>query len=223
MNIHDQDRPAPIQVLVTAATGFDTAPGCAWLHGFCLLTCSFHDGPVTVTGKLMTGERFADDGPVINALTRALGENAVLAGLDLTSMVGSLGRLPTDAEDQKPALALLRKLCAMLIANEPIDLIVSEESQLALVRVAQEHGLSLREHRVGKGDAARPTSFGGIDNGNPARLTAELVDTAGACLLAMAELHLPGLRATIGSGWRRWRSELQIAPPPVGPEPADPF
>ena len=27
---------------------------------------------------------------------------------------------------------------------------------------------------------------------------------AGACLLAMAELHLPGLRATIGSGWRRW-------------------
>lgn len=217
MNIQEQElQPPPIQVLVTAAAGFATAPNCSWLHGFCLLTCSEKDGEVTIDGQLMTGERFADDGPVIAALTRALDENAVLAGIDLTDMVGRLGRLPVDAQDQRPALALLRRLCAMLIGREPLDLTLTERSQAALVLIARKHGLSIRENWVGTGEDARPALRGGIDNANPARLAAELVDTAGTCLLTIAELHLPELRAQAASGWRRWRSELQIAPPPFG-------
>lgn len=214
MNIQDQEfEPSPIQVLVTAASGFATAPGCSWLHGFCLLTCTQKDGEVTIDGQLVTGERFADDRPVIEALSRALYENAILAGLDMTDMVGRLGRLPIDSQDQRPALALLRRLRAMLVGREAIDLTLTERGQATMVLTARKHGLSLREDWVGERENARPAVRGGIDNGNPARLPVELVDTAGVCLLTIAELHLPELRAQIASGWRRWRSELQVAPP----------
>ena len=102
------------------------------------------------------------------------------------------------------------------IRLEGFDLTLTDESQAALVDNARTHGLSLREHWVGEDEDARPALRGGIDNANPARLAAELVDTAGACLLTLAELHLPEFRAQIASGWRRWRSELQLAPPPFG-------
>lgn len=203
MNIHNEDQPAPpIQLLVTAANGFTTAPGCSWLHGFCLLTCKRSGDAVTVTGKLMTGERFADDKPVIQALTRALDPAAVLAGIDLTGMIGRLGRLPIDAEDQRPALALLTRLKAMLVANDPIDLALTDRSRAALELVGEQNGFDLR-----------PNPGESVDNANPARLAEELVDTAGAALLTVSELHLPlHQRPLAAASWRRWRADLQIAP-----------
>lgn len=223
VNDCNEGLPTPIQVLVTAATGFATAPGCSWLHGFCLLTCRQDGGTISVTGKLMTGERFADDRPVIEALTGALDERATLVGLDLTDMIGSLGRLPVDAQDQRPALALLAKLRAMLTASCPVDLSLTEDSQAALVEVAHAQGLSLREHWVGEGEERRPALRGGIDNANAARLAAELVDTAGACLLTVAKLHLGNRAPQVASAWRRWRSELQLAPALIGSSAAEQF
>lgn len=203
MNNHNEDlQPPPIQVLVTAANGFATAPGCSWLHGFCLLTWQRSGDAVKVTGKLMTGERFADDKPVIQALTRALDEKAVLAGIDLTGMIGRIGRLPIDAEDQRPALALLTRLKTMLMANDPIDLALTDRSRAALELVGRQNGFNLRQN---PGQS--------IDNANPARLAEELVDTAGSALLTVSELHLPPhLRPLAATSWRRWRADLQIAP-----------
>lgn len=217
MNINDKQlsRPA-MQVLITAASGFDTAPNCYWLHGFCLLTCRRSAEGVSVTGKLMTGERFADDAPLIRALSRELDDQAVLVGLDLTDMVGRLGRLPTDAEDQKPALALLARLRAMLVANDPIDLALTDLSRSWLVASARENGLHLAEPWEGGEQSLCAPSGVGIDDLNPTRLATDLVNTAGACLLAAAELRHRDNHTSVAAAWRRWRSDLLIAPAMFG-------
>lgn len=213
MNNNDKELPRPaMQVLITAASGFDTAPNCYWLHGFCLLTCRQDEEGVSVTGKLMTGERFADDAPLIRALTRELDQDAVLVGLDLTDMVARLGRLPTDAEDQKPALALLARLRAMLVANDPVDLALTDFTRDWLAASARENGLHLAERWNSSEHDLRSPLGPGIDNLNPTRLATDLVETAGACLLAAAELRHRDNHTSVAAAWRRWRSDLLIAP-----------
>ena len=112
-----------IQVLVPALRTVDQ-PGMsfAWLNGYCLLSCRLEGHGVILGGEVRIGEHLADNPSLIASLADALDPAAVLAGMDLTSVVSGLGRLPFDAPDQAPALAVLTKLRSMLEHHKPIDL-----------------------------------------------------------------------------------------------------
>ncbi|HEX8533835.1 MAG TPA: hypothetical protein VF662_06675 [Allosphingosinicella sp.] len=110
-----------IQILVPDLRTIDQ-PGTryAWLNGYCLLSCNTDD--LTVSGEVRIGEHLAENPDLIADLAHALVPTAVLAGTDLTAMVSGLGRLPFDAPNQAPSLALLAKLRSMIEHNPPIDL-----------------------------------------------------------------------------------------------------
>ncbi len=113
-----RERPV-LQVLVPAC---QAGSGYAWLNGYCVLSCRADGNDVVISGEVRIGEHIADNPGLIASLANALDPAAVLVGMDLTGMVSSLGRLPIDAPDQAPALALLTKLRSMLEMHSPIDL-----------------------------------------------------------------------------------------------------
>lgn len=196
-----------IQLLIIAASTFGPpAERCAWLHGFCLLTLCPDGSPILAQAKVATGERYCDDGPLISELTRLLDPQAILAGLDLTSMLGKLGRLAIDAADQRPALRLLDKLETMIETNPPIDLSVSEEARGHVARHARDRRLGIAERM---GDGSGGALFGVMDNGNPAALSLMMAETADACALALVEMRWgqPQLAALLAE-ILRWREEL---------------
>jgi hypothetical protein len=110
-----------IQILVPDLRTIDQ-PGTryAWLNGYCIITCDTDD--LTVSGEVRIGEHLAENPDLIADLAHALDGAAVLVGLDLTALLSGLGRLPFDALDQAPSLALLAKLRSMIEHNPPIDL-----------------------------------------------------------------------------------------------------
>lgn len=174
-----------IQLLIIACSAFGPpSERCAWLHGFCLLTLHPGGSPVLAQAKVATGERYCDDRPLIQELTRLIDPNATLAALDLTSMLGKLGRLPIDATDQGPALELLDRLETMIEAKAPIDLALSADDRGQVARHAQEQQLGITERL---GDGTGSALFGVMDNANPAALAMMMAETADACALALVE------------------------------------
>lgn len=216
MSINDNERLRPVQILITACTTYDQPdPRCSWLHGYCVLTCQFVDDTVLLTGEVRTGERYSDDRPLIDDLTTALDPQAVLAGLDLTDMISRLGRLPIDAADQGPSLALLATLKRMLEGRPPLELTLTELSQAAVTRQVVQHQLCVRERLDCQGhDDLGVQLFGSHDNCNPNRLAIEMADTAGAVLLAIGDLHMhASLRLPLLAAWQRWRTGINAKLP----------
>ena len=196
-----------IQLLIIACSAFGPPPDrCAWLHGFCLLTLRPDNSPILAQARVATGERHCDDYPLIKELTRLLDPNATLAGLDLTSMLGKLGRLPIDATDQGPALELLNRLVTMIAASPPIDLALSAEARCDVARHTHQQHLSIAE-RIGEGTGS--ALFGVMDNANPAALALMMAETADACALALAERKWgqPQMAALLHERLR-WREKL---------------
>lgn len=195
------------QLLITACSSFGPpAERCAWLHGFCLLTLRPGGAPILAQARVATGERYSDDRPLIEALTRLLDPSATLVGLDLTAMLSRLSRLPIDASDQKPALALLERLETMIRANPPFDLAMSSQARALVAMHAQQQQLAVAERLAG---GAAGALFGVIDNGNPAALELMMAETADVCALALAEMKWgqPQIAALLHEGMR-WREKL---------------
>ncbi|HEX8402667.1 MAG TPA: hypothetical protein VF628_13305 [Allosphingosinicella sp.] len=196
-----------IQLLIIACSAFGPPPErCAWLHGFCILTLRPGSSPILVQARVATGERHSDDRPLIEKLMKLLDPDATLAGLDLTSMLGKLGRLPIDATDQAPALELLDRLETMIGANPPIDLALSAEARGHVARHAQKQQLGIAE-RIGDGSGS--ALFGIMDNANPAALALMMAETADTCALALAEMKWSQPRmAALLHERLRWRKKL---------------
>jgi hypothetical protein len=156
--------------------------------------------------EVATGEHHCDDRPLIKELTRLIDPNATLAGLDLTSTLGKLGRLPIDATDQGPALELLDRLETMIAASPPIDLALFAEARGHVVRQAHQQQLGIAE-RIG--DDSGSALFGVMDNANPAALALMMAETADACALALAEMKWGQTQmAALLHERLRWREKL---------------
>lgn len=210
MIMHNDNQPRPpIQLLVAACAAFgDPDPRCAWLHGFALLTAQPAGASVHLSGTLLTGERYAADRHLVEALEDALDETAVLAGNDLTELVSRLGRLPIDATDQTLALALLRKLEAMIENHCPLDLSLPGGGNLLAAVKAQAHQLEYCQGYDGEGVGTASSFSASTDNINPAFLAAQLADTAGALLLTVGEMYLePELQQPLLDAWQTWRTD----------------
>lgn len=123
-NTPKSDVPRPlIQVLVPVTRTFDQGDmRFAWLSGFCLITCRIGATDIKVTGQVRIGENLAENNDLVNGLERALDPAASLAGVNLTLILSALCRLPIEAPDQAPSLALLTKLKTMIERQTPIDL-----------------------------------------------------------------------------------------------------
>lgn len=196
------------QVLIPACQTIDQpGAGYAWLNGYCVLSCRLDTDNVVLCGEVRIGEHLAENPELITGLADTLDPAAVLAGRDLTSMLSSLGRLPIDAADPAPALALLTKLRNMLEQNRPIDLIITPKSRNAVLLEAKarapgssRNGLS---YRVGQ-------PFGeDLDSGNPHLLAEILADHASACLFALGRLTLSHVQqVNLDVAWRTWRQSL---------------
>lgn len=204
----------PIQLLLAACPITDQ-PGdrYAWLHGFCCLTIQPGPYTVEVTGEVRIGHRYAENVDLISYLSEALNPDAVLAGYDLDDTISRLGRLPIDAEQSAPALALLNKLRAMIEGHPPLDLGCDEDGKIMVHNQSVAHNLEVSDAF----DLFDETlTVGGVEirschnHGNSARLAAELADTAGACLLAVRQCYLPEeLGADLIAAWERWRRDLR--------------
>lgn len=207
---NDNKTPPAIQVLAVACASIgEPELHCAWLHGFALLTLQPTHDNVHVSGLVMTGEQYVDDGVLTTALADALNPDALLAGIDLTGMISRLGRLPIEVVDQGPSLALLGKLEAMLDKHDPIELTISMESQVALAVKVFNHRLLFREEPGKQVNRIGLQLFGCPDNFNANYLAAELADTAGAAALAIGDLYLETAHhQPLLQAWQRWREDL---------------
>lgn len=130
-----------LHVLIPACHSIDKGEHrYAWLNGYCALRCRVYDGDVHIRGEVLIGQHIADNSGLISRLADALDPLAILVGMDLTAMISKFGRIPIDADDQAPALALLAKLRMMLEENTPIDLTLPDDAALD----------SLNHHRLAK-------------------------------------------------------------------------
>lgn len=197
-----------IQVLVPACWTIDQpGTGYAWLNGYCVLSCRLDTHDVVLGGEVRIGEHLAENADLITSLAHALDPTAVLAGMDLTSVLSRLGRLPIDAADPAPALALLTKLKTMIEQHRPIDLAITSASRNAVLAETEARnlgsGLDGIGYKVGR-------FFGeGLGSGNSRLLAEMLADEASACLLAMGRLTLTDLqRVELEAAWKRWRESV---------------
>lgn len=179
----------------------------AWLHGYCLLTCSMGRDTVRLVGEVRIGERYAENSELLVSLAEALDPAAILVGVDLTSTVSAFGKLPIDAVDPAPPLAVLSKLQSMLRAHPPIDLGITEDTR-DLVQ-AERLTIDLAGAGWGSRRTVSAQSAEGIDSGSPRLLAEELAGEAGTCLLAMGQLILPQAeQLQLDTAWRNWRQHL---------------
>jgi hypothetical protein len=202
-----QQRPL-IQVLVPACRTINQpGTGYAWLNGYCVLSCRVEADGVVVGGEVRIGEHLAENSDLIGRLAHILNPGAVLSGMDLTRVLSGLGRLPIDAVDPAPALALLTMLRNMLEKHRPIDLIITPESRNAVL-------LKAKARDLGSGRSGLSYQVGqqlreDVDSGNPHLLAEMLADHASACLLAISTLTLPEVqRVKLEAAWRTWRQSL---------------
>jgi hypothetical protein len=200
----------PIQLLIAACPATDE-PGdrYAWLTGFCLVTIQPREHTVELSGEVRIGHRHAENASLVRHLAEALDEDAVIAGYDLDDTISRLGRLPLGADQPAPALALLSKLSSMLQAHPPLDVGWNEDSRRTVRNLSDAHNLELSaaiDPYRGLPIAARDTTNRSYPSHYPDPLPVELVDTAGACLLALGEYYLPEeLGPQLVAAWQRWR------------------
>lgn len=213
MNINGNDndnRPFPsIQLLVPSCQTVDDAgSGLTWLHGFCLVTFRPVGPGVQLGGIVRVGARYGENPAMVRELAKALDPAAVLAGDDLTSIVGSIGRLPIEANDQQPALDVLAKLKAMLMVHDPIDLAMDDHSR---TEVLVQHIRLLPGIEDDTNDAINDAWLAAdvADRASvaPQHLAVELIQNARACVLAIGEIYLdeelrPALLAAL-ENWER--------------------
>jgi|GEM_PF-4207790 len=218
---NDNHNLPPIQLLVPACTATDaTGLRLGWLHGYCLLTLRHEGADLTIDGEVRIGERYGENASLTQALADALEIGAALAGCDLTAIIGQLGRLPIEAANPAPALALLSKLKAMLEQETPLDLALSEHSRDEVLLHAFRHDLIVNDEPVDEyGD---PLQFGaphsGASSGNPYRQAMDLADTAGLYLLTVGSVYLEEAQQShLLAAWQAWRENFQ----PQLPPPAD--
>lgn len=200
----------PIQLLLAACPATDQ-PGdrYAWLQAFCLLTIQPGQHTLEVAGEVRIGHRHAETPDLVAYLAEALDPTATLAGYDLDDTISRLGRLPIDADQPAPALALLRKLRAMIDSRPPLDVGCNEDTRTTVHNQSVAHDLEFRDEFDIFDDVL---TIGGVeirgvhDNANAASLAVELADTAGACLLALGETYLPEeLGPQLLAAWQEWR------------------
>lgn len=212
---NDNDNPTfpPIQLLIPiCATVDDGGMRLAWLHGYSLVTFWPGGAGMQLAGQVRIAERYGENLGLIRDLADALDPDAVLAGYDLTDVIGKLGRLPIEANEPQPALDLLAKLKSMLEFHDPIDLAIDDNSQTEVT-------LQLLRHEFGNDDELYTAAdddlfeFGLIadqDSTNPHRLAVDLVETAGAYLLAIGELYLSEeFRPALLEAVANWQSNVQ--------------
>lgn len=213
-DLNDNEQLPPIQLLITATSALDdNGEQRVWMHGYCILTYQEGNGGAHFNGDVRIGERYSANSELIQELADRLDPVAVLAGLDLTHTVGRIARLPIDAEDQGPPLALLHKLKAMIEAECPIDLMLTETSQVAVEQQALRHGLNFNTctgREPGILLSSGMTIRFNPDDGNPARLAAELAEIASACMLAIGDRYFePHAQSQLIAAWQRWRGEFK--------------
>lgn len=178
----------------------------AWLHGYCLLTCSAGRDTVRLVGEVRIGERYAENSELLVSLAEGLDPAAILVGVDLTSTVSAFGKLPIDAVDPAPPLAVLSKLQSILRAHPPIDLGITEDTRELVQAERLTMDLAGAGSRLRRKDAL---SAEDIDSGNPRLLADKLAREAGNCLLAMGQLILPQAeQLQLDTAWRNWRQHL---------------
>ncbi len=209
MNTSDNDNRLfpPIQLLVPSwQTVDDAGIELKWLHGFCVVNYRPVGAGLQLYGMVRIGERYGENLAMIRDLAEALDPEAVLAGDDLTSIISGLGRLPIEANDPQPALAVLSKLKSMLDLHDPIDLSIDDASQTAVL-------IQHLRARPGTGDetldAIQNELFESVRTDEasvtPQRIAADLVDSARACMLAIGELYLADeLQPLLLTAWETW-------------------
>lgn len=205
ISIKEQGR--HIQLLVPACRSVNqTDINYAWLHGYCLINCHIN-ADIVVGGEVRIGDPHADNVELIGHLAASLDPTAVLAGNDLTNMLGRIGRLPIDAIDPAPALALLGKLQSMLDGQAPIDLAITPQSRNAVAAEASSKNFGRGEDRITYEVGQSPANT--VDSGNPRLLAEWLADEASACLLALGRLTLTEAQMMrLDIAWEMWRQRL---------------
>ena len=210
---NDNKHLPPIQLLVPACANTNaTGLRLGWLHGYCLLTLRHVGADLTIDGEVRIGDRYGENASLTQALADALEPGAALAGFDLTSIIGELGRLPIEALNPAPALDLLTKLKEILEQEIPLDLALSEHSRDEVLLQALRHGLIVNDEPVDEN--GEPLQCGGPDagtgNGNPYRQAIDLADTAGVYLLAVGSLYLEeAQQPQLVAAWQAWRGSFQ--------------
>ena len=217
MPYHNDLNSRPIQVLaIDCPIVGDPDPRLAWLQAYVLVTIQPTDDDTPVTGTVVIGERYADEMRLITSLEAALDPGAVLAGCELTEMVGRLGRLPIEASNSKPALALLDKLEAML-ARPPIDVSMNRWLEGAFDEAMKER----RSFAFPNGARGKQGSGSSLNAG---LLVAQLVSTASSAARAIIEANAArGQKSGAVAALSNWRdavlAEWQLLPPTVPATP----
>ncbi len=210
---NDNHNLPPIQLLVPVCTATDASGlRLGWLHGYCLLTLRHVGAGLTIDGEVRIGDRFGENASLTQALADALEPGAALAGCDLTSIIGKLGRLPIEALNPAPALDLLAKLRQMLEQEVPLDLTLNDDSRNEVLLQVLQHGLIVNDEPVD--EYGEPLQFGGPDagtgNGNPLRQASDLADTAGLYLLTVGSVYLEeAQQPQLVAAWQAWRGSFQ--------------
>ena len=209
MNNNDNCRLPAIQLLIPSCIIVDEGQTqLAWLDSYCLVTYSPGAANLKLDGVVRIGERFAENLEMIRDLTDALDPQAQLAGYDLTSVIGQLGRLPIEANDPQPALDLLAKIKAMLDMCDPIDLAIDVNSQTEVtVQLSRNHLGEDNTRAVPDLELGEIGLLANPDYSNPYSIAADLTELASAYMLAIGQLYipeelLPAFRDAV-EGWER--------------------
>ena len=207
----DNHTHTPLQLLIPLCqTVDDIGTQLVWLNAYCLLTLFQAGGRFKLKGSIILGERYGENPDLIRELAAGLSAEAVLCGFDLTSMVGRLGRLPIEANDQKPALGLLAALKCMLIDHDPIDLAISDESQTAVALQLLRSSQGLDEAtKVAIEEDCFEACLSDEVSVTPFGLASYLVESARAYIGALAEIYFPQKEKQIIAAWADWERYIQ--------------
>ena len=216
MNNNDNQPCPPIQLLVPICPTFEgDGMTLAWLHGYALLTYRPDGAGMTFDAEIRINERYRENLALIRSLADALDPKAVVAGYDLTLIIGNLGRLPIESKQPRPALDLLDKLKTMLETFDPIDLSINDTTQ-------SEVALQLMRHQLGvEAEGAindELIEFGPFDEGqslNVLSIGNDLIETAAAYMLSIGQLCLAAeILPLLTDAVNQWehRAKRQLCP-----------
>ena len=204
----------PLQVLIPACRSVrQPEADYVWLHGYSLLTMRVGINAIQLDGEVKIGHRFAENTELVSSLADALDPAAVIVGVDLTSMVSTLGRLPIDADDPAPALAVLSKMRSMLEGHEPIDLGITDQTMNLVYAERLFIEFTVDPDQIDP-DGNR-SDHADVDSCNPRLLAEYLADEAGACLFSLGQIILTEAQhGQLATAWRNWRQHLIPSLPP---------
>jgi hypothetical protein len=208
---NDNHDHTPIQLLIPLCQSVEDAGSeLVWINAYCLLTLRQLGGSFNLTGAITLGQRYAENLHLTEELAAGLSAESAICGYDLTAIVGRLGRLPTEANDQKPALRLLAGLKSMLIDHDPIDLAISDESQTAVALHLLRSSQGLDEAtKVAIEEECLEACLSDEASVTPFGLASYLVGIARAYIGALAEIYFPQKEKQIIAAWAEWERSIQ--------------